>query len=110
MEVTPSLQVIGHERVFAVGDVSAADHKMAGIASRQAQVVADNIRALISGDGELRQHEPTAPGIMVPIGPRGGAGQRAGVDELIGSETVAELKGCDMMVGRYAELLGVTGG
>ena len=25
-----------------------------------------------------------------------------------GSETVAELKGRDMMVGRYAELLGVT--
>jgi NADH dehydrogenase FAD-containing subunit len=82
VEVTASLQVIGHERVFAVGDVSAADHKMAGVASRQAQVVADNIRALISGDGELRRHEPTGPGIMVPIGPRGGAGQRAGVDEL----------------------------
>jgi apoptosis-inducing factor 2 len=108
VEVTPSLQVAGQDRVFAVGDVSAADHKMAGAAGRQAQVVAANIRALITGDGELRQHEPAAPGILVPIGPRGGSGQRAGVDELISPETAAELKGRDMMVARFAELLGVT--
>ncbi len=108
VEVTPSLQVVGQQTVFAVGDVSAADHKMAGAASRQAQVVADNIRALITGDGELRRHERTAPGIMVPIGPGGGSGQRPGVDELISSEMVAEAKGRDMMVARYAELLGVT--
>jgi apoptosis-inducing factor 2 len=107
VEVTPSLQVVGQDRVFALGDVSTADHKMAGAASRQAQVVADNIRVLIAGDGELRRHEPTAPGIIVPIGPGGGAGQRAGVDELISSEMVAELKGRDMMVARYAELLGI---
>ena len=32
VEVTPFLQVTGQDRVFAVGDVSAADHKMAGSA------------------------------------------------------------------------------
>jgi apoptosis-inducing factor 2 len=107
VEVTPSLQVAGQDRVFAVGDVSAADHKMAGAAGRQAQVVAANIRALITGDGELRRHEPTAPSILVPIGPRGGSGQRPGEDELISPETATELKGRDMMVARFAELLGV---
>ena len=30
VEVTPFLQVTGQDRVFAVGDVSTADHKMAG--------------------------------------------------------------------------------
>ena len=40
VEVTPFLQVTGQDRVFAVGDVSAADHKMAGLAGRQAQLVA----------------------------------------------------------------------
>jgi NADH dehydrogenase FAD-containing subunit len=109
VEVTPSLQVVGQERVFAVGDVSAADHKMAGIAGRQAQVVAGNIRALITGEGGLRPHEPTPPAIIVPIGPGGGSGQRPGVDELITSEFVAEAKGRDMMVDRFAEMLGVTG-
>jgi hypothetical protein len=44
----------------------------------------------------------------VPIGPDGGAGPRAGVDDLLPAETVAELKGRDMMVGRFAELLGLS--
>jgi NADH dehydrogenase FAD-containing subunit len=109
IEVTPFLQVAGQDRVFAVGDVSAADHKMAGIAGRQAQVVADNIRSLITGTGELRAHEATAPGIFVPIGPRGGSGQRAGVDELFPPEAVAQAKGRDMMVDRFREMFGVTG-
>jgi NADH dehydrogenase FAD-containing subunit len=108
VEVTPFLQVAGQDRVFAVGDVSTADHKMAGAANRQAQVIADNIRTLISGEGDLRPHEPAAPGIVVPIGPHGGAGQRPNTDELVPAETVAELKGRDMMVTRFAGLFGIT--
>jgi NADH dehydrogenase FAD-containing subunit len=108
VEVTPYLQVPGQDHVFALGDVAAADHKMAGAASRQAQVVAGNIRALISGDGELAAHDPPPPGIIVPIGPQGGSGQRPGSDDLVAAELVAELKGRDMMVDRFAELLGVT--
>jgi apoptosis-inducing factor 2 len=106
IEVTPQLRVAGQDRVFAVGDVSAADHKMAGIASRQAQLVAGNIRALITGEGEQAAWPPSPPSIIVPIGPEGGTGQRG--DELFGPESVAEIKGREMMVGRYAELLGVT--
>ena len=79
--VTPTLQVAGHDRVFALGDVAAADHKMAGAATRQAAIVAGNIRALIAGQGELDQYQPPPPGIVVPIGPDGGAGQRGGQDE-----------------------------
>lgn len=109
VEVTPSLQVAGQDRVFAVGDVGAADHKMAGIAGRQAKVVAANIRSLITGTGDLTPHEPSAPGIIVPIGPQGGSGQRPGSDELVAAEFVAELKGRDLMVDRFADLLGVTG-
>jgi apoptosis-inducing factor 2 len=109
VEVTPYLQVVGQDRVFAVGDVAAADHKMAGIASRQAQVVADNIRALITGNGDLRPHEPSAPGIIVPIGPQGGSGQRPGSDDLVEAEFVAQAKGRDLMVDRFAQVLGVTG-
>ena len=37
--------VPGQDRVFALGDVSGADHKMAGAAGRQAAVAAGNIRA-----------------------------------------------------------------
>jgi NADH dehydrogenase FAD-containing subunit len=105
--VAPSLQVIGQGRVFALGDVATADHPMAGAAGRQAAVVAANIRAFITGQGELAEYEAPPPGIVVPIGPAGGAGQRGGQDELLTAEVVAELKGRDMMVDRYIELLGV---
>ncbi len=43
----------------------------------------------------------------MPIGPEGGSGQRPGVEDLLPPEMVAQLKGRDMMVGRFAELLGV---
>jgi len=105
--VAPSLQVIGQGRVFALGDVATADHPMAGAAGRQAAVVAANIRAFITGQGELAEYDAPPPGIVVPIGPSGGAGQRGGQDELLSAEVVAELKGRDMMVDRYIELLGV---
>jgi apoptosis-inducing factor 2 len=107
VDVIPSLQVVGQGRVFALGDVAAADHPMAGAASRQAATVAGNIRAFITGQGELAEYEAPPPGIVVPIGPAGGAGQRGGQDELLPAGVVAELKGRDMMVGRYIALLGV---
>ena len=45
----------------------------------------------------------------MPIGPDGGAGQRPDSAELVTAETVAQLeKGRDMMVQRFAELLGLS--
>jgi len=132
IEVTPTLQVAGQDRVFALGDVSTADRKVAGAAGRQAAVVAGNIRALIeagpgaaggagagAADGAgaaggagagLSEYEPAPPGIVVPIGPEGGSGQRPDSEDLLPPEMVAQLKGRDMMVGRFAELLGVPAG
>ena len=50
IKVTRTLQVKGHPGVFALGDVAAADLKGAGRASRQAEVVVANIRALAEGE------------------------------------------------------------
>ena len=109
VEVTPELLVAGQNRVFALGDVSSADqNKGAGAASRQASVVASNIRALITGDGTLARYQPPPAAIIVPIGPDGGAGQRADSADLVPAEVVAQLKGRDMMVQRFAELLGAS--
>jgi NADH dehydrogenase FAD-containing subunit len=108
IEVTDTLQVAGQDRVFALGDVSTADRKVAGAASRQAEVVVANIRALIGGQGaELSRYEPAPAGIVVPIGPEGGSGQRPGSEDLLPAEVVAQVKGRDMMVDRFAEMLGV---
>jgi apoptosis-inducing factor 2 len=46
IEVGPALQVAGQTTVFAVGDISTADAKMAGFARHQAATVAVNISAL----------------------------------------------------------------
>ena len=67
-----------HEHVFALGDVSNADAKMAGFAGLQAAVVASNVTAAISGSGELQAYESLGPVIAITIGPEGGAGQFPG--------------------------------
>jgi apoptosis-inducing factor 2 len=108
VEVTPHLREAGQDTVFAIGHIAAADHKMAGLAMRQAQLVAANIRALITGDGDLTSYEPSQPSIIVPVGPQGGSGQRAGRDDLVPAEVVAQAKGRDMMIGRLIELIGIT--
>ena len=78
VEVGPALQVAGFDNVFAIGDVSTADAKMAGRAGRQAHLVAENIRKLINGDHDLTAYEPIGPAIIVPIGPE--ARQRAAAE------------------------------
>ena len=43
----------------------------------------------------------------MPLGPEGGAGQFPGQEGIVGAETVAEVKGREMMVGGLAEALGL---
>jgi NADH dehydrogenase FAD-containing subunit len=106
IEVGPTLQVSGQTNVFAIGDISTADAKMAGFAAREAATVAENINALVSGN-ELAHYESMGVAIAVPIGPTGGAGQLPGQNQVVGSETIAELKGRDLMVDRFSELFGL---
>jgi apoptosis-inducing factor 2 len=101
--VGPALQVAGHENVFAIGDVSTADAKMAGMAGMQAALVAQNIIKLVNGDHDLAAYEPYGTAIVVPIGPEGGSGQLPGQEELASREMVASLKGRDLMVDRYGD-------
>jgi NADH dehydrogenase FAD-containing subunit len=103
VEVEPTLQVVGQQTVFALGDLSTADAKMAAFAGRQAETVAANIAALASG-GELVDYASMGPGIAVPIGPEGGAGQFPGQDGIAGPDVIAELKGREMGVDRFAAL------
>jgi apoptosis-inducing factor 2 len=106
--VGPALQVAEYENVFAIGDVSTADAKMAGMARMQAARVAENIIKLVNGDHDLAPYEPYGTAIVVPIGPEGGSGQLPGQQELASREMVASVKGRDLMVGGFAETFGVT--
>jgi NADH dehydrogenase FAD-containing subunit len=108
--VGPALQVGEHKNVFAIGDVSTADAKMAGMAGMQAQLTAENILRLVNGEHHLAPYEPYGAAIVVPIGPEGGSGQLPGQDELASREWVATVKGRDLMVDRYAETMGLPTG
>src|ERR1700730_5787992 len=107
IDVGPTLQVAGQATVFAIGDISTADSKMAGFAGRQAAVVADNINALAQGRSDLTPYESWGVGIAVPIGPSGGAGQFPGQDTILGREASAQMKGREMGVGPLRERLGL---
>jgi NADH dehydrogenase FAD-containing subunit len=107
IEVGPTLQVAGQTTVFAVGDISTADSKMAGFAGRQATIVADNINALAQGRSDLAPYKSWGLAIAVPIGPNGGAGQFPGEDEIAGREAIAERKGREMGVERLRERFGL---
>lgn len=106
--VTPQLRVQGQDRVFALGDVAAADAKMVSLARAQAGVVAANIRSMIAGGAPAEDYQPGKAAILVPVGPTGGSGQVVGSDDLLAPEAAASIKGAGMYVDRYAELLGVT--
>jgi NADH dehydrogenase FAD-containing subunit len=109
IEVDRHLRVPGHKNVYALGDVSTADTKMAGFAGLQAAVVASNVTATISGSEELESYESLGPVIAITIGPDGGAGQFPGQEGIAGPEVIAQAKGRTMMVDRYAEILGASG-
>lgn len=104
----PTLQVDGHERVFAVGDAGAIDIKMAGRAKFQAETVVANIRALIAGRAADTVYQPLPPVMLIPLGPDGGAAQLPGQDEIGGAEAASTIKGAHMLVDSYAALFGLT--
>jgi NADH dehydrogenase FAD-containing subunit len=102
--VTDSLRVEGYENVFAVGDITALpEMKMARQAGRHAEVVAANIRALISG-GDLVAYSPEPDAIVLPLGPKGGVtySPEGGVR---GASDTTRIKG-DLYIRRFRELLG----
>ena len=102
VRVDEHLRVVGETNVFALGDLSDADRDMAGVASRQAAVVAANVRALITGTGELTSYETFPPLIAIPLGPEGGAGLLG--DGLADAATIAEIKGRHMGTDNLAAL------
>ncbi|MEA2201677.1 MAG: apoptosis-inducing factor 2 [Solirubrobacteraceae bacterium] len=102
VRVDEYLRVVGETRTFALGDLADADRDMAGIASSQAAVVAANVRALITGTGELTGYEKLPPMIAIPLGPEGGAGLLG--DGVADAATISDLKGRHMGTERLAAL------
>ncbi|MDQ1696188.1 MAG: apoptosis-inducing factor 2 [Frankiaceae bacterium] len=102
LRVDEHLRIDGETNVFAIGDVSDADRDMAGLANRQAGVVAANVQALIAGERELTSYEKLPSMIAIPLGPMGGAGMLGG--DLADAATISELKGQHMGIDSIASL------
>ncbi|RKN29117.1 NAD(P)/FAD-dependent oxidoreductase [Micromonospora musae] len=104
VHVDEYLRVGGQDGVFAVGDITDADRNGTGTAAAQANLMAANLRALITGTGELTAYRPGPLAIAIPLGPEGGAGQLPGLDGVAGAEVIADLKGRNMLVEPWAGL------
>ncbi|HEX6443602.1 MAG TPA: FAD-dependent oxidoreductase [Streptosporangiales bacterium] len=107
LAVTPELRLRGHDRVFAVGDVTAVpEAKMAKSAGIHADVVAANITRLSRGGTALRTYRPAPEAISLPLGPHGGASYAPGRGLLDAAET-SRLKGRSLRLDSYRRLLGL---
>ncbi|MFG3255663.1 NAD(P)/FAD-dependent oxidoreductase [Streptomyces sp. NPDC048172] len=106
LDVTPELRLAGQDRIFALGDVTALpEGKTAKAASAHAEVIAANIRTLVSGGGPLTSYTPAGPAIVLPLGPERGASYAPEMG-VLDAATTSEIKGRAMMLDRFTELLG----
>lgn len=108
LSVTPELTVEGFQNVYALGDIAGIDANKAGIAGSQAKTAAANIRSRLAGSAERVSYTPAPPVIILPLGPSGGSGQLPD-GEIASTELVSRIKGQDMMITRYAEILNIPG-
>lgn len=102
LRVSSTLQVEGHDKVYAVGDLTdVRESKRADAARQQARVVIANICSQINGEPVTNLYHPTKEWVVLPLGPTMGASQLLDADgstRIIGAEQTAEIKGTDLMV------------
>ncbi len=102
LRVEATMQVTGHETVYAVGDLTdVRESKRADAARQQARVVISNIASQLSGDAPEVSYQPTKEWVILPLGPQMGASQLLDADgetRILGMEETAEIKGTDLMV------------
>lgn len=110
LRVTDLLNVVGQDRVFAIGDITdVPESKRASWALAHADVVAANIRDLIAGRRPSARYTPAREMIVLPLGPDGGASQieqEDGTRVMVGREETSRIKGADLFSSDVAALFG----
>ena len=98
--VEPTLQVIGHSNIFAIGDINDVEENKQGyLAQLQGTVAAKNINKLISSSNKMRlsrykRNKKTT--LMVALGRKNGASNLGKMTA--GASTTSRLKGKDLFV------------
>ncbi|CAF4044959.1 unnamed protein product, partial [Didymodactylos carnosus] len=78
LNVNNYLQVDGYENIFAIGDISSKESKMAFLAGRQAEFVAKLIPLIQQNKPYSKEYQPSPyPVMLLTIGRNGGVGQLA---------------------------------
>ena len=108
IRVTDHLNVVGQERVFAIGDITdVPESKRASAAIDHASVVAQNIADLLEGRRPSARYKAAAERIVLPLGPDGGASQLerdGGLREVVGPDETSRIKGQDLFSTDVADL------
>mmetsp|Transcript_998 Transcript_998/g.1594 ORF Transcript_998/g.1594 Transcript_998/m.1594 type:complete len:379 (+) Transcript_998:793-1929(+) len=70
LRTLPTLQLLNSENIFAVGDINDVDEdKMLVNANHQVDIVANNVRLLVTQGGSLKKHSPSRTALIsIPIG------------------------------------------
>ena len=102
IRVLPTMQVVGRERVYAIGDVTdILEPKRADAARRHARVAVSNIAAQISGQEPTHTYKPSINWMILPLGDNHGASQLV-IDKsspkIVGADQTAEIKGENLML------------
>lgn len=114
VSVNGHLQVRGHQRVFALGDVTDVEEpKMAYTAETHASVIGANVEKLEAAadsdaSPDLETHEASSKYIIVvPVGPEGGASQLPVLwKPVVGGWATKRIKSRGLFVERYWRKLG----
>jgi NADH dehydrogenase FAD-containing subunit len=106
--VTDRLTVVGHDNVYALGDIAdLTDPKMATWAQTQAAVVVENLTAQLAGRPADAVYNPTSTQrIFLPLGSHRGVGQLPTPDGGVASaplDVVIDRKGRDLFTARFSE-------
>ncbi|HZE39485.1 MAG TPA: FAD-dependent oxidoreductase [Stackebrandtia sp.] len=102
--VTEHLTIDGFDNVFAIGDLAATPGRdTAKAAGDHGRIAASNIQARLNGGELTRLEAPNGDGIVLPLGPKGGASYIDGMGMQDAAWT-SEMKGADLMVGRFGAM------
>ncbi|CAF1159794.1 unnamed protein product [Adineta ricciae] len=107
LKVNGYLQVEGHTNIFAIGDISNKESKMAYYAGNQAEYVASLIPIIERNKPYPKEYQPGQyPAMFVTLGRKGGVGQmptKSGF--IVGNTLVKLLKSKDMMTSRTQSMM-----
>ena len=107
LPVTQHLSVVGHDRIFVVGDLTdVRESKRASAAVAHAEVVATNVLDVLAGRAPSATYAAAPERIVLPLGPGGGASQLETPEgrTVVGAHETSAIKGHDLFSGVMAEM------